>query len=213
MSAPSYHYEDRKPAKASFLEDVLAGLSSSPKTLPPKYFYDERGSRLFDRICELPEYYPTRTELGMLKASASEIAARVGPDAAIVEYGSGSGTKTAVLVEAVRPLRLRRDRHSRRATAARGERPCRRVPPRSHVCRVRGLHAAARSAVAGWQRGQEASRLFSRLHDRQFQRRGGPRVSRECASGCRPRRRDARGRRPEERRAACSTRRTTMRRV
>ena len=104
MSAPSYHYEDRKPAKASFLEDVLAGLSSSPKTLPPKYFYDERGSRLFDRICELPEYYPTRTELGMLEASASEIAARVGPDAAIVEYGSGSGTKTAVLVEAVRPF-------------------------------------------------------------------------------------------------------------
>ena len=104
MSAPSYRYEDRKPAKASFLEDVLAGLGSSPKTLPPKYFYDERGSRLFDRICELPEYYPTRTELAMLEASGREIAARVGPDAAIVEYGSGSGKKTAVLVAKVRPL-------------------------------------------------------------------------------------------------------------
>jgi dimethylhistidine N-methyltransferase len=104
MSAPSYRYEDRKPAKASFLEDVLAGLSSSPKTLPPKYFYDERGSRLFERICELPEYYPTRTELAMLKACGSEIAARVGPDAAIVEYGSGSGRKTLILVEAVHPL-------------------------------------------------------------------------------------------------------------
>jgi dimethylhistidine N-methyltransferase len=104
MPAPSYQYEDRKPASASFLEDVLAGLASSPKTLPPKYFYDERGSHLFDRICELPEYYPTRTELAMLKASGSEIAARVGPDAAVVEYGSGSGRKTAVLVESVRPL-------------------------------------------------------------------------------------------------------------
>jgi dimethylhistidine N-methyltransferase len=104
MSAPSYHYEDRKPAKASFLDDVLAGLSNSPRTLPPKYFYDERGSRLFDAICELPEYYPTRTELAMLKAYGSEIAARVGPDALIVEYGSGSGTKTAVLIETLRPL-------------------------------------------------------------------------------------------------------------
>jgi dimethylhistidine N-methyltransferase len=104
MAAPSYHYEDCKPATASLLKDVVAGLSSLPKTLPPKYFYDERGSHLFDRICELPEYYPTRTELAMLKASGSEIAARVGPDAAIVEYGSGSGRKTAVLVESVRPL-------------------------------------------------------------------------------------------------------------
>jgi dimethylhistidine N-methyltransferase len=103
MSAPSFQYEDRKPAKASFLDDVLAGLASSPKALPPKYFYDERGSRLFDAICELPEYYPTRTELEMLKACASEIADRVGPDSAIVEYGSGSGTKTAVLVETLDP--------------------------------------------------------------------------------------------------------------
>jgi dimethylhistidine N-methyltransferase len=104
MPAPSFHYEDCKPATASFLEDVLAGLSSSPKSLPPKYFYDERGSHLFEKICELPEYYPTRTELAMLKAHGSEIAARIGPDAAVVEYGSGSGRKTAVLVESVRPL-------------------------------------------------------------------------------------------------------------
>jgi dimethylhistidine N-methyltransferase len=104
MSAPLYHYENRKPPKASFLEDVLAGLASSPKSLPPKYFYDERGSRLFDRICELPEYYPTRTELAMLDAVGTEIAARVGIGAAIVEYGSGSGRKTASLIETVRPL-------------------------------------------------------------------------------------------------------------
>jgi dimethylhistidine N-methyltransferase len=98
-----FEYEDLKPARASFLEDVLAGLSRRPKALPPKYFYDERGSKLFDAICELPEYYPTRTELAMLRSAAGQIAARVGSGAAIIEYGSGSGRKTAVLIQAVRP--------------------------------------------------------------------------------------------------------------
>ena len=99
-----FEYHDLKPASASFLEDVTAGLSARHKTLLPKYFYDEQGSKLFDAICELPEYYPTRTELAMLEASAPEIAAHIGPRSAIVEYGSGSGRKTAVLLRAVRPL-------------------------------------------------------------------------------------------------------------
>jgi len=104
MSAQSYHYEDQKPARASFLEDVLEGLSHPRKALPPKYFYDERGSRLFDEICRLPEYYPTRTELAMLSTFGDDIAARVHARAAVIEYGSGSGQKTAVLVGAVEPL-------------------------------------------------------------------------------------------------------------
>jgi dimethylhistidine N-methyltransferase len=104
MPAPSYLYEDHKPARASFLEDVIAGLSQSRKALPPKYFYDERGSQLFDAICRLPEYYPTRTELAMLRDSGAEVAAHVGARVAIVEYGSGSGQKTAVLVGALEPL-------------------------------------------------------------------------------------------------------------
>lgn len=99
-----FEYHDLKPAAASFLKDVTAGLSARQKFLPPKYFYDERGSRLFDAICDLPEYYPTRTELAMLETGASEIAARIGPGATIVEYGSGSGLKTAVLLRAVQPL-------------------------------------------------------------------------------------------------------------
>jgi len=104
--APSarYDYHDLKPAAASFLDDVIAGLSAPARSLPPKYFYDARGSQLFDAICELPEYYPTRTELAMLEEAAPEIASRIGPRAAIVEYGSGSGRKTAVLLRAVRPL-------------------------------------------------------------------------------------------------------------
>lgn len=98
-----YEYHDLKPAAASFLDDVLTGLSGTRKSLPPKYFYDARGSQLFDAICELPEYYPTRTELAMLEADAADMAARIGPRAAVVEYGSGSGRKTAVLLRAAQP--------------------------------------------------------------------------------------------------------------
>ena len=98
-----FEYHDLEPARASFLEDVIAGLSAARKFLPPKYFYDARGSRLFDAICELPEYYPTRTEIAMLEARGGEIASRIGPGAAIFEYGSGSGRKTALLLRAVRP--------------------------------------------------------------------------------------------------------------
>lgn len=102
-SRPPYEYHDLKPVIGSFLEDVVAGLSASSKAFPPKYFYDARGSALFDAICELPEYYLTRTELAMLDAVAPEMAERVGPRPAIIEYGSGSGRKTTVLVEALRP--------------------------------------------------------------------------------------------------------------
>lgn len=98
-----YEYYDFKPAVGSFLDEVVAGLSAPRKWLPPKYFYDERGSRLFEAICELPEYYPTRTELGMLETFAPELRECVGPGAAIIEYGSGSGRKTELMLRAVRP--------------------------------------------------------------------------------------------------------------
>jgi dimethylhistidine N-methyltransferase len=103
-SGVRYEYHDLKPATGSFLDDVVTGLSARQKALSPKYFYDERGSRLFEAICELSEYYPTRTELAMLESSAREMASHIGPRAVVVEYGSGSGRKTAVLLRAVRPL-------------------------------------------------------------------------------------------------------------
>ena len=87
----------------SFLDDVVKGLSSPRKTIPPKYFYDERGSRLFEAICEVPEYYPTRTELAMLQAAAPDVARRVGAGSAIVEYGSGAGSKPRLLLRALQP--------------------------------------------------------------------------------------------------------------
>lgn len=83
----------------TFLKDVVMGLRSTPKRLASKYFYDERGSQLFDEITELPEYYPTRTEVGILQTYADQIAAAVGPDKAVIEYGSGSGLKTRLLLE------------------------------------------------------------------------------------------------------------------
>jgi dimethylhistidine N-methyltransferase len=86
---------------SSFAADLRAALSSRPRSISPKYFYDERGSRLFDRICELPEYYPTRTELAILAANAGEIATHMGPHAEVVEFGAGSLRKVRLLLAAM----------------------------------------------------------------------------------------------------------------
>jgi dimethylhistidine N-methyltransferase len=83
--------------------DVIQGLTQTPKTLPPKYFYDDRGSVLFEQICELPEYYPTRTEAAILQQYASEIAQMTG-SCELVELGSGSSTKTRLLLNAYETL-------------------------------------------------------------------------------------------------------------
>jgi dimethylhistidine N-methyltransferase len=82
-----------------FARDVLAGLTARPKRLPPKYFYDETGSRLFEQITQLPEYYPTRTELAILAANAPEIARLLPGHTALVEFGSGSFRKARILLD------------------------------------------------------------------------------------------------------------------
>ncbi len=90
---------DPGAADPAFLADALAGLRASAKSLPCKYFYDAAGSALFDRICELPEYYPTRTELGVMREHAPEMGALLGPGCQVVEYGSGSSVKTRYLLD------------------------------------------------------------------------------------------------------------------
>lgn len=85
---------------AAFARDVLDGLTKPQKELSPKYFYDDTGSELFVEITRLPEYYPTRTELGILRDRAAEIAALIPPDAAIVEFGAGATTKIRLLLAA-----------------------------------------------------------------------------------------------------------------
>ena len=88
-------------ASPNFLSEVIAGLSSKPRTLPCKYFYDERGAALFQKICELPEYYITRTEIDILDRYRAEIAAHLGPEISLIGLGTGSGTKTRILIEAL----------------------------------------------------------------------------------------------------------------
>lgn len=92
---------DLTPGRQQILTDVVAGLSRTPRQLPSKYFYDARGSRLFEQITQTCEYYPTRTELALLARVLPDIARSVGPHVHVVELGSGSGRKTALLLAAL----------------------------------------------------------------------------------------------------------------
>lgn len=92
---------DNHPPAGDFRADVLAGLASHPKRLSPKYFYDKTGSELFDRITGLAEYYPTRTEIGILQRNVDQIAALAGESPLLIEYGSGSSQKIRILLEAL----------------------------------------------------------------------------------------------------------------
>lgn len=94
---------------SQFARDVVRGLEARPRSIPAKYFYDERGSRLFDEITRLEAYYPTRTERRILLDHADEMVEAIGKDAALVEYGSGSSEKTRILLDAL---------HARRTLAA-----------------------------------------------------------------------------------------------
>lgn len=93
----------RSFADPAFRADVIDGLTRRPRAIPARWFYDHRGSELFEAITGLPEYYPTRTETALLRDKAGNIAERVGPGRAVVEFGSGSSTKTPLLLDAVAP--------------------------------------------------------------------------------------------------------------
>jgi len=88
---------------SDFAQCLVEGLSRTPREIPCKYFYDAEGSRLFDAICELPEYYQTRTETALLTRHADEIAKRIGPQAEIVEFGAGALKKVRLLLDAAKP--------------------------------------------------------------------------------------------------------------
>ena len=90
---------EQEHSAAAELEEILEGLSRPQKALSPKFFYDSRGSILFDAICELPEYYLTRTELSIMQMHIDEIVGLVGPQASLIEFGSGSSQKTRMLLE------------------------------------------------------------------------------------------------------------------
>lgn len=90
--------DDVPVAAVDFARDLIAGLHEQPRQVSPKYFYDAAGSALFERICELPEYYPTRTEMGILQSRAHEMAECIGPQADIVEFGAGASRKVRLLL-------------------------------------------------------------------------------------------------------------------
>jgi uncharacterized SAM-dependent methyltransferase len=90
---------DLEPAAADFLAEAIEGLSASPRTLPCKFFYDEHGSDLFRKICELPEYYVTRAELQILKNQGRDIAKHLGAGIELIGLGTGAGTKTRLLLD------------------------------------------------------------------------------------------------------------------
>jgi dimethylhistidine N-methyltransferase len=103
MDAQLARIHEATPSAGDFAQDLLVGLRKSPKQISAKYFYDAEGSRIFDQICELPEYYQTRTETALLKRHAAEIAALMGAHAEIVEFGAGSLRKVRILLDAAQP--------------------------------------------------------------------------------------------------------------
>ena len=94
-------FHDYGAREDDFRAAVLDGLKQPQKRVPAKFFYDERGSALFDQICELDEYYPTRTELKLLRDHAGEVAELTGPGASLVEFGSGSNIKAQIVLAAL----------------------------------------------------------------------------------------------------------------
>ena len=104
MNEPLFAFHDLAPAlDDDFRSAVREGLSGRPRSISPKFFYDERGSELFDAICDQPEYYPTRTEMALLERIAPELAERTGGETLLVELGSGASRKVRLLLESLRP--------------------------------------------------------------------------------------------------------------
>ena len=102
-SSERVSFHDLLTPQQGMLEEIIAGLSLPQKRIAPKYFYDARGCELFEAICALPEYYPTRTELAIMRQHALAMAARLGPSCALIEIGCGNSEKTRLLLEALRP--------------------------------------------------------------------------------------------------------------
>jgi len=122
MESEAFGFHDLAPTEESFRDAVVAGLSRKPKALPCKFFYDARGSELFEQICRVPEYYLTRTEIAILERYAGDIAERVGPHCRLIELGSGASIKVRILLRALQapaayvPVDISRE-HLRQAAA------------------------------------------------------------------------------------------------
>jgi dimethylhistidine N-methyltransferase len=101
INGAHFIFHDLAPGEESFRDAVLGGLGRARKAIPCKFFYDARGSALFEEICRLPEYYPTRTEIAILEENSFDIAAQMGPHCRLIEFGSGASHKVRILLEAL----------------------------------------------------------------------------------------------------------------
>jgi len=101
QNSARFTFYDLAPGEESFRDAVLCGLGRPRKSIPCKFFYDTRGSWLFEEICRLPEYYPTRTEIAILGENSDDIAAQMGPHCRLIEFGSGASQKVRILLEAL----------------------------------------------------------------------------------------------------------------
>ena len=98
---PRFAFHDLAPGEENFRDAVLYGLGRACKAIPCKFFYDARGSVLFEEICRLPEYYPTRTEIAILEENSTDIADQMGPHCRVIEFGSGASHKVRILLQAL----------------------------------------------------------------------------------------------------------------
>src|SRR5207245_4489584 len=101
IGSARFTFHDLAPGEESFRDAVLRGLRRARKSIPCKFLYDTRGSALFEEICRLPEYYPTRTEIAILEENSSDIAAQMGPHCRLIEFGSGASQKVRILLQAL----------------------------------------------------------------------------------------------------------------
>ena len=167
MASPSKHAHTRIPAPSSeFGRALVSGLTAAEKSIPCRFLYDAAGSALFEKITELPEYYPTRTEIGILRGHIDEIVAHVPDGALLVEFGSGSSRKTEILLDrladrlaAYVPIDISA------AALAEAEERLRALSRPADPQRYRPLRrgAAIDTGRARWR----ADRILSRLDDRQ----------------------------------------------
>jgi uncharacterized SAM-dependent methyltransferase len=124
LAPANISFFDAHPAPDDCHKDILAGLLAEPKTLDPKWFYDAEGSALFELITALPEYYPTRTEVSILKAQRDSIAAYCGQGSVLIEPGAGNCAKARLLLDAIKPACIRASGYLCRFSFQRGAGDC-----------------------------------------------------------------------------------------
>ena len=167
------HFHDLHPESGDLVTEALRGLRESPKSLPCKYFYDTLGARLFEAITELQEYYPTRTELGIMSDHSREMAHAIGAHSTLVEFGSGASTKTRRLLDALHDpagcvlidiSREKRCEHPRQRYPSVTRLKCLRCALTIH--KTSGCRCRTGRATARWRTFREAPSVTSRMSKR-----------------------------------------------